>query len=129
MAKPENREDIMEKYNFENVYDFPGKEAENVSQMFDEVTYTHGIDFEINISAPIEFERSDILTFGHGKCHKIQPVQEIAATQHVYLEFAWKEDSEPKTMVLYLFSNNRFGQPSMILVHKLATRCFSFAMS
>ena len=101
------REDILEKYNFENVYDFPGKEAENVSQMFDEVTFAHGIDYDIFLEAPIQFQRSDILTFGNGKCHKIQPIQEIAATQTVTLEFIWKEESEPKEIVIYLFSNNR----------------------
>ena len=57
------KDDVMKKYGFESVYNFPGKNPENASQVFDEVSYIHGIDYEIQITSPISFKREDILTF------------------------------------------------------------------
>ena len=99
------KDDAMKKYGFESVYDFPGKNQNNTSQMFDAVSFIHGADYEIDITSPISFERQNILTFRHGECHKMQPQEEILATQRVTLEVTWKI-MEPKEIIFYLVSND-----------------------
>ena len=100
------KDEVMKKHGFESVYNFPGKNPENVSEMFDEVSFIYGVDYEIEITSPISFKREDILTFRHGKCHKMQPKEEIVVTQRVSLDLTWKNlDLKPKEIILYLFSN------------------------
>ena len=76
--------EAMEKFGFTSIYDFPGKEKSNhedVSAIYDEITYQHGADYTISINSSINFATENIYTFRYGKCHKIQPLEKMEANQ------------------------------------------------
>ena len=100
------RQSVLDKHNFTSIYDVAYKSFE----LLDELTYQHGLDYKISVSSyieSIEFEETEIFTFTHGKCHKMQPKREVSATIRVTLEIEWLSQVEsPSIMEVYLVSNN-----------------------
>ena len=103
---------IMEKYNLSTVFDVMNFENESGS-ILDELSYVHGLDYEIQVMNSwsfkdhVQFDEMEIFTFMHGKCHKMQPISEINATQRVSIDILWKSHLLPAPQaILYLVSNN-----------------------
>ena len=105
------RQSVMEKYNFTIIYD-----AAHSIDLIDKLTYLHGTDYKIdahgtdykfNVSSNVEFEETEIFTFIHGKCHKMQPKSEVSPTIRVTLDIEWLSTLEkPRVAEIYLVSNN-----------------------
>ena len=75
------RQLVMEKYNFSSIYN-----AAHSFELMNELTYLHGTDYRINVSSNVEFEETEIFTFVHGKCHKMQPKSEVSTTMRVIVD-------------------------------------------
>ena len=102
---------MMQKYNFSSIYDLYhfDKSVKNMTmiEMFQKVSYLYGQDYEINVTATIEFQKNEIITFAHGTCQKLQPKKEMKVDARIFLDIKWKSKDEfAKEFVIYLVSNN-----------------------
>ena len=102
---------MMQKFNFKSIYDLYqfDKSIKNTTmvEMLSQVSYLYGQDYEINVTAQIDFQKDEIITFAHGMCQKLQPKEEMKVDARIFLDIKWKLKSEvAKDFVIYLVSNN-----------------------
>ena len=99
-----------------------------VNELIKMLSYHEGIDYNIKLKSAIQFTIETILTFGHGVCQKLQPMEELDVYQRVSIDLKWNLKNEPaKEFIIYLVSNDSwhgicdetlpYFQPSKIYVN------------
>ena len=124
-----------------DIYDFDYK-AKNLTmnKLFEMLSFNEGIDFEIELNSQIRFKTETILTFGHGKCQKLQPMEELNVYGRVSIDLEWKmEYEEPHKFIVYLVSNDSchgicddilpYFKPSKILINPAQPQRIQVPMS